>query len=580
MHPEAPISFVTTSDVRKLGPATEPSRAGERTGLLLTALLLLPILIAAIRWILDHPYAIHWDEALYFNGALRDLHNLHSGSLRKLGSILIGGDVRRPPANLLIALPFLAMFGFHTAIARLVTLACWGGSAWLTYLTARRMASPLAGAVAVLIFCLSPEVLSASVFFSTEGPLFLATSLMLYFLSFYWSDGAEHPRGWMGLGLAIGLGLLSKSSFVLVAFPVLALTLFSARRKGLGASAMASFLKAGVLAFLVAGPWWLKNLGPALSYSKFAREQPRNSLGNPSLVTWAKWFGTVIVSLLGPALSVLIAVVVILTIRKILVKRELILRPAHRAALLSCFGAGLPLVVFQLSGTNHLLRYLCPAVIPFAIGVGLLAELTGWLRSRTAILISVVLAVAQVVMIVAPVVSPNTQPVDPGFYNGGLPWRILIRFEQWDLKPLRGIAESCALQKPKIAFLGMGRPLNPPQLLYPWFLAGDSPAERDGFSEPLWLWRYEQGPLDWHEVMNSASRSDIVVTAPGFVGQATDRQDLDNQYNREFAERLARDPHFRGPIRLEMGRFEPVDVFVFTNSTLACHSAVEAPAKP
>jgi 4-amino-4-deoxy-L-arabinose transferase-like glycosyltransferase len=580
LHSEAHISLVTASDARKLGTTPEPSGVNERTGLLLIALLLLPILIAAVRWILDHPYAIHWDEALYFNGALRDIHNLHSGSLRKLGSILIGGDVRRPPANLLVALPFLTLFGFHTAIARLVTLACWSGSAWLTYLTARRLASPLAGAVAVLVFCLSPEVLSASIFFSTEGPLFLATALMLYFLSFYWSDGGEHPREWIGLGLAIGLGLLSKSSFLLIAFPLLALSLFSARRKGLGVSAMASFIKAGVLAFLVAAPWWLKNLGPALNYSKFAREQPRNSLGTPSLVTWAKWFGTVVVSLLGPALSILIAVILILAIRKILIRREVPLRPAYRDALLSCFGAGLPLVAFQLSGTNHLLRYLCPAVLPFAIAVGLLAELTGIFRSRAPRVIAVMLAVAQTMMIVAPVVSPNTQAVDPGFYNGGLPWRILIRFEQWDLKPLRDIAESCALPKPKIAFLGMGRPLNPPQILYPWFLAGDSPAERDGFSEPFWLWRYEQGPLDWQEVMNSASRSDIVVTAPGFVGQATDRQDLDNQYNREFAERLARDPQFRGPIRFQVGRFQPVEVLVFTKSTLACHSAAEAHARP
>ncbi len=541
-----------------------------------TALLLLPIFIAATRWILDHPFGIHWDETLYFNGALRDLHNLHSGSLRKLGSILIGGDVRRPPANLLLALPFLALLGFHTAVARFVTLACWGGSAGITYVTARRIGSPLAGVCAVLVFCLSPEVLSASVFFSTEGPLFLATSVMLYFLSFYWTDGVERPRGWIGLGLALGLGLLSKSSFVLIAFPVLALTLLFAYRRCLGGPAVRSFLKAGSLAFIVAAPWWLKNLGPALSYTKFAREQARNSLGAPSLLTWAKWLGTVLVSLLGPALSILIAVIVVLAIRKIMIKKEIVLNPAYRAAILSCICAGLPLVALQLSGTNHLLRYLCPAVIPFAIAMGLLADLVGWVRSRAAIAISGLLAIAQVMMIVAPIVFPNTRPVDPGFYNGGLPWRILVRFEQWDWKPVRDIARSCDLEKPKIAFLGMGRPLNPPQILYPWFLAGESPSEKDGFAEPLW---YDQGPLDWQGVMNSAIHSDIVVTAPGFVGQATDRQDLDNRYNREFAERLARDSHFREPIRIQMGRFEPVGVLAFVNSSLACRSAAEPRAK-
>jgi len=573
------ISFGTTSEVKKLSPSQRQASSEERAWLWLTCFLLLPIIIAATRWILDHPYGIHWDEALYFNNVLRDIHNLHSGSLRLLGSILIGGDIRRPPANLLLALPFLALFGFHTAIARFVTLACWGVSAWFIYLTMRRIGSPAAGAVAVLVFCLSPEVISASIFFSTEGPFFLATSIMLYFVSFYWGGEAEHPRGWIGLGLAIGLGLLSKSSFVLIAAPVSAVTLFFTRRHHPTIRASYSFIKAGAIAFVVAAPWWLKNLGTALSYSKFAREQPRNSLGVLSLVTWAKWFVTVVVSLLGPALSILIGLIVIVAFRKIIMKREVSLDPVHRAALVTCVCAVLPLVALQLSGTNHLLRYLCPAVIPFAIAVGVLSDVTGWIRSRAAIAISGMLAVVQLLMIVAPVAFPNNQPVDPGFYNGGLPWRIMVRFEQWDLKPLRDIAQNCGLEKPRIAFLGMGRPLNPPQILYPWFVAGASPSERNGYTEPLWLWRYEQGPLDWQQVMSSAEQNDIVLTAPTFVGQATDRQNLDNQYNREFAERLAADPRFRGPIRLEMGRFWPVEVLVFVQKTLVCQSTADGQAK-
>jgi 4-amino-4-deoxy-L-arabinose transferase-like glycosyltransferase len=550
----------------------------ERTWLLLTCIMLVPIVVAAIRWITDHPYGIHWDEALYFNNVLRDLHNLHSGSLRQLGSILIGGDVRRPPANLLVALPFLAAFGFHTAIARLVILACWGVSGWIVYLTTRRLASPSAAAVAVMVFCLSPEVISSSVFFSTEGPLYVATAVMLYFLSFYWGDGQEHPRGWIGLGFAIGLGLLAKSSFVLLAAPVFAVTFFFIRRHRLTIPALYSFLKAGVLAFLIAAPWWLKNLGPALSYTKFAREQPRNSLGNPSLVTWAKWFFTVLVSLIGPAISILIGLILIVAIRKFVIKKDLILKPVHRAALVTCGSAVLPLVALQLSGTNHLLRYLCPALIPFAIAVGVLSEVTDWIRSRAALVTSAMLAGAQMLLIVAPVVVPNQQPVDPGFYNGGLPWRILVRFEQWDWKPLRDLSQSCGLEKPKIAYLGMGRPLNPPQILYPWFVAGSSPSEREGFSEPLWLWRYEQGPLDWQRLMRSAEQNEIVLTAPTFEGQATDRQNFDNLPNREFAERLSSDPYFRGPYRIVMGRFQPLEVLVFVKKDLTCRPAANGPA--
>ena len=572
---------MTKSEMKNLNPRQGQTGPEERAWLVLTCFLLLPILIAATRWILDHPYGIHWDEAFYFNNVLRDIHNLHSGSLRQLGSILIGGDIRRPPANLLLALPFLALFGFHTAIARLVTLACWGLSGWIIYLTTRRIASPAAGAVAVLVFCLSPEVISASIFFSTEGPLFLATSIMLYFVSFYWSEEAEHPRVWIGLGLAIGLGLLSKSSFVLIALPVLAVAIILfLRRRNWSLQALSSFLKAGALAFVVAAPWWLKNLGPALAYTKYARAQPRNSLGVPSLVTWAKWLFTVVVSLIGPGLTILVGIAVVLAVRKIMLKKGISLNPVSRAALATCGFAVVPLVALQLSGTNHLLRYLCPAVIPFAIAVGVLSDVTGWIRSKTALAIAGMLAAIQMIMIVTPVAFPNHQPVDPGFYNGGLPWRIMVRFEQWDWKPLRDISQECGMEKPMIAFLGMGRPLNPPQILYPWFAAGASPSDRDGFAEPLWLWRYEEGPFDWHHVMNLAEQNDIVVTAPGFVGQATDRQNLDNQYNREFAERLAADPLFRGPIRLKMGRLEPVEVTVFVRNSLACHFSGEGQSKP
>ena len=559
-----------------LGSSTVEPGSRRRAWLLVTCFLLAPVIFAAIRWIFEHSYGIHWDEALYFNNVLIDIQKLHTGSLRKFASILIGPDGAHPPANLLLALPFLAVFGFHTAIARLVTLACWGVSGSVLYLTTRRIAGPAAGAVAVLVFCLSPEVISASIFFSTEGPFYLATAVMLYFVSFYWGDEAEHRHGWIGLGLAIGLGLLAKSSFVLIAGPILAVTLFLIGRRDRTVSALFSYLKAGAVAFVVAAPWWLENFKYAFSYAKFAREQPRNSLGAVSLATWAKWFFTVLVSLIGPGLSILVGVIVIVAFRKIVMKKEVRLNPAYRAALLACVCGVLPIVALQLSGTNHLLRYLCPAVIPFAMALGILSDATGWIRSRSALASSGLLTGVQVLMIVAPVAFPNHQPVDPGFYNGGLPWRIMVRFEQWNLKPLREIAQDCGLEKPKIAFLGMGRPLNPPQILYPWFAAGVTANERNGFPQPEWLWRYEQGPLDWRQVMSSAEQSDMILTAPAFVGQATDRQNFDNQYNREFAEKLASDPRFRGPIRLEVGRFEPVELLVFLRNGLACHASTAA----
>src|SRR5271165_4451989 len=97
---------------------------------------LVVIILAAIRWSLAHPYGIHWDEAQYLNLVRADLQRLQHGMLVKLA----GGILKtwaRPPAYRLLALPFLVPFGFHTTMARLSSLTCFGLSLWFTYLETR-----------------------------------------------------------------------------------------------------------------------------------------------------------------------------------------------------------------------------------------------------------------------------------------------------------------------------------------------------------------------------------------------------------------------------------------------------------
>ena len=94
-----------------------------------------------------------------------------------------------------------------------MSLTCFGLSSWFVYLATRRIGNQVASALAVFIFALSPEVVSASIFFSTDAPLFLAASAMLYYLFVYWTDTAQRASTWIGLGLAIGLGFWSKTSF-------------------------------------------------------------------------------------------------------------------------------------------------------------------------------------------------------------------------------------------------------------------------------------------------------------------------------------------------------------------------------
>ncbi len=522
---------------------------------------LITIIVGAICWSVHHPYGVGWDETQYLNEVAIDTHRLQAGMLIKLGGRILIKSWGRPPAYRLLAVPVLALFGFHTATARLVTLTCFGLSAWFIYLATRRIASQAAGAFAVLVFCLAPQVVSASIWFSSEGPLYLATSAMFYYLFASWIDTSEQSRNWIGLGLAVGLGLLSKSSFVLIGLPVLAFALVADRWKPLGVLMSVSLRKAGFLAVLVAGPWWVLNIKSSIAYAGYARDFGRNSLGSPSPVTWTRWLGTVLEGLLGYGLSILIALVVVAFVVKVISGRENTLTDLQKMALGACACAGLPIVLAQLSGTNHLLRHISPAIIPLAIVIGMLADNIGWTRSGAAIAVSSILLCTNLLMILDPVVVPNKYPVDSGLVNGSLPWRIMVRSDQWDWGSVKTIGDNCGVDDPKVSYLGDGRAFNQPQIEYPWAVKGLS-------TDVEWLWRYEDGPLDWQKVMDAAGQSDIVVTAPGYEGQISNSENLDNQHNSELAQRLSLDGSFRQPIRLRMGRFEPVDVLIFLNNNL------------
>lgn len=538
----------------------------------LAACAVLLIVIAAVRWSLDHPFGIHSDESLYLNTLHIDIHCLHERMFRTLVGRLLRDHAGRPPAYRLLALPFLSLFEFHVRAARLISLACYGLSCWFLYKATRRLGSSIAAALAVMIFALSPDVVGAVMFYSTEGPLYLATSAMLYYLLTYWNDPLTHPKNWIGLGLALGVGFLSKASFLLIAIPVLAFWLVVRYLRKLGLPSPWPLWKAGAVAAVVAMPWWALNLKNAVAFTQHARTFVPHSLGPPSLLTWIQWLSTVVQYLLGHGISSLCLLVACLYLRTIIVHRTTGFAPSQKAALCACACVGGPIVLAQLSGTNHLLRHISPAVMPLAIVVGMLVDrvrATGCPRIDA---IAGCLLGVQLLMLLTPVGVPNKQAVKLGYgnnNNGALPWRTMVRFDQWDWNPLRDIADRCNVTSPTIGFLGIGRVFNRYAIQAAWL-------ERRSFNASALmsvpkverLWRYGLEPIDWQEVMRLSAQSDIVVTAPHYGGEV--KEDLDNEHNEEFADRLSKESSFEGPIRLEMGRFTAVEIDVFLKRSLGC----------
>jgi 4-amino-4-deoxy-L-arabinose transferase-like glycosyltransferase len=528
-----------------------------RLWFLLLGVTLATILASSIYWMVDHPYAIHWDEADYFNHVLRDQSCLNDRGLRALRFDMLYRDRSRPPAYRVLSFPFFCLFGFSSLTARLVSLGFLWLSLGLIYLAVRKVTSPPCAIVTVLLICLSPEILCADVAFGTEFPLLLAVSGTFYFLISAVSSKAYSAKNWIGLGLSIGLGFLSKASFLAVAFPVLGFLFVAGRIRALSGPPPSFALKAGVLGALVAAPWWWVNAEPVLDYSHYVRDYVRHSLGAPSVSTWASWLLSVFQCLLGYGSTLVITLIAAAWLGGRISRRDVGLDPVQRTIVLACACVALPLIVIQLSGSNHLLRHLAPAVIAIAVAAGLLAHVTGCLRSRFFVTASGVALFAQLLMVAVPAFHPNASEVVTGPINGFPPWRVMTRHDQWNWQPLCDISREHGLARPVVSVLGNGRSFNIPQITYAW-IAGGAPEPQVDL-----LWRYEEGPIDWPKVMETVGRSDIVVTAPRYVGITQDAQDRDNQHNAEISDRLTQDRRFEGPICLRMGRFDPVEVAVF-----------------
>jgi len=525
------------------------------------------IVVAAVVWSRAHPFGIHWDEAEYLDQAGIDVQRLWAGKVLTLGGRILIKSWGKPPAYRLLALPVVAVFGFHATTARLVSLACYGLSCGFIYLATRRIAGRGAASFAVLVFALSPEVVAGSIFFGTDAPLYLAVSAFLYYLFKVWTDGTEQGKNWIGLGLALGLGLLAKASFFAIAVPVLAFWWVAGHYKWIDVPSIRTQFKAGLLAALIAGPWWVLNIRDSIAYAQYARGFVRNSLGSPSLSTWWRWLNTVIQCLFGHAVSILVGLVLITCFVKIVIMKQKLFDPLQKAALVACCCAAIPIVLAQLSGTNHLLRHISPAMIPVGIFMGVLAESSNWTGSWLGATSAAILFLVQVVILTIPVVLPNRQSLALAFPNGTPAWQVMRRFDQWDWSPVRTISQSCGADSPKISYLGDGLAFDMPQIEYPWI------AQKLAPPDVTWLWRSEEGPLDWQKVMDSAGQSDIVITAPKFVGEPLIKENLDNEPNAEFANRLSQDRRFRAPIRLTMGRFEANEVLVLVKTSLACSAA-------
>lgn len=529
------------------------------------------VAISAVFWVMSHPYGTNWDEARYINRAYRDVALFRQGGWGQLIQAIWNEDRTRPPAFRLVILPLTLTIGVNSTLLRLVSLGFIGGSLGFVYLAAKRLAGSAVGAFAVIFLATCPIVVAPSMRFYVDFPLYLAIAAILYFLLADW-DKPGSSRNWIGLGLALALGVMAKPPILFIAAPMLLLTLILSWRKWIVAPTLPALFKAGSLAAVCSLPWWVFNFRPALAKAFRSGKYVRHSLGDKgSLETVFTWLHVFYQSMLGPALTLLtLAIVISLLVQWS--RKQVSFSRSQLTAIAVCLAGALPMLAIAAVATNQNPRLIAPALVPLALALSLIAGLTRWTTSRWLAATATAVFCFQLAVMLTPTASDGRyQTGDPVSQTllWGNPTTTMKRLDQWDWSPLRQLCLDRNLPNPEIGYLGNSITFNIPQIAYPWVKANQEIRVR-------WLWQYVLGELGWNQVMAAANASDVVLTAPTLVGNAADRQDLDNQHNAEFARRLQQQG-FAAPIALKMGRFEPVEVLVFFHKSDQARSAQKLP---
>lgn len=523
--------------------------AGDRYWQTAAILLIGVILAAGVLWASRHATGIDWDEAGYINRAIQDRYIFQKEGLYGLVRTVGCHEPQRPPAYRMMVIPITIPFGVSAPVTRYVSIFVFAMTLWIVYLLGRRLAGPACGAFTSLLLATSPGVLICGVKFGTEPTLYLSVAGSLYFLVRRMQPGQRSVLNVLGLGSFLGLGLLSKTSFVTLAAPMMAMAFVLAWWKKVPGLRPAFLVKACLVGGLLAFPWWQRSWREALAYTQYSSAFTRHSVEGTLFHMVTGWFFAFAREGVGIVLLLLIGAILA---RAIVSPRRLgRMEPYQRGGLWICLAAAIPLILLQITGKNHNMRLITPSFFPLAVAVGLVASTTSWTRSRWLTGLATALLALQTAVVAAPsFMGVPIRETDPA------PAAKLTTRASWDWDVLWTLCKGRGLTDPVIEYLGNGPPCCVPQISYPW-------VRRDQAATVTWLWRYEQGDIDWDGIRTKLGEADAVITALDYRGVIADKQHLDNAHNGELAALLENDRRFEGPLEIDVGARPPAKIVVF-----------------
>ncbi len=510
-------------------------------------------------WIFQNPLPHGWDETAYLNRAFWDYFNYQKWNAPGLIISWLREDVSRPPAMRILIAPFTLAFGVHIQLLRFVSLFYTLETFLFVFLTAKRFAGKTAALFAVSFLAFCPVFIYSVVHYGTEFPLYLATAALLYALLRRWDRPVQPYNGWVGIALALILGSYAKATFFLIAPAMLIAVWILSERKIIQQPKPKDLLKAVLFTSIFTTFWWgpnfravFKNLQYAAGYERHFILTGRGFTENLEIVLReASGFFT------GPPLAILALMLTGSFLSKLL-RRNIKIETKDKLLFTVCLCAIAPLIVLFITGGNQNFRYPSPALIPLAVMLAVFAEKAGWFSHLYKGSVLLVFLFYQIAALSLPF-----WPKPPDFFSPQLmPTSVFSSFQSWNWSKLRRLCLERNLQNPRVAYLGNASALNQEQIQYPWAREGQKIKVK-------WLWRYEDGNIDWPKIEEDLKNQDVALTALALPSDSVDKQYRDNVHNWEFLKRMRQHPDFRGPVLLRMDRQNSQPVHVFFRRKIA-----------
>ena len=139
------------------------------------------------------------------------------------------GYLDHPPMVAVLIRLGTALCGTSEFAVRLAAVACWMTTAWFTYALTRALAGRLAGFRAVMLLSALPAFFAVGLLMTPDAPLTACWSAVIYFL--YQALLHERPRAWVGVGIALGLGMFSKYTVILLGPAIVLFVLLDSRSR-------------------------------------------------------------------------------------------------------------------------------------------------------------------------------------------------------------------------------------------------------------------------------------------------------------------------------------------------------------